>query len=96
MFKRKTKPPKPQAIASYKISYLDKRSKQYHKIVMTAFAGVFGLAGAAYLFSSKASGASDTGATNNNVSYILLAAALVLAASVMLFSLYLALRQERK
>lgn len=50
----KTKKPKKPAIENYKISYLDKRSKRYHSIVMTGFLIMFGLLGAVYLNNSRA------------------------------------------
>lgn len=66
--KPRVKKTKPVAIESYKVSYLDKRSKSYHRIVMTAFAGLFGFVGVMYVFSSSA--ATGESASNNNASYL--------------------------
>jgi hypothetical protein len=65
--KQKAKTDKPSALGSYTASYLDKRSKSYHKIVMTAFVGLFGLVGSVYIFSSNAATESgETVKTNSN------------------------------
>ena len=64
--KQKTKKPKPVAIENYKVSYLDKRSKRYHRIVMTAFSGLFGLVGMLYVFTSNAA-TGEVAPNNNNI-----------------------------
>lgn len=96
MFKRKPKTPKPQAIQNYKVAYLDKRSRSYHKIVMTAFVSVFGLSGAAYLFSTNAASSDTNNSTNTNTSLMLVAAGLVIAAAVLIFALFVVSRSHRK
>lgn len=67
---KRTKPrqPKKQAIETYTASFLDHRSKSYHKIIMTSFVGLFGVMGAVYLFSSNAASpdAATSNAANNN------------------------------
>ena len=95
MFKRKPKQPKPQVIQNYSMSYLDRRSRSYHKIVMTSFTGVFGLAGAAYLFSSNASSGQNE-STSSNTSLILIVSGLALAAVVLVFALIAISRSHRK
>lgn len=96
MFKRKPKSLKPQAIQNYKVAYLDKRSRSYHKIVMTAFVGVFGLSGAAYLFSTNAASSEANNSTSSNTSLVLIAVGLVIAAAVLIFALFMVSRSHRK
>jgi hypothetical protein len=89
--KKKTKPAKQQStFGAYTTSYIDKRSKTYHKITMTAFAGMFGLFGAAYLFGAQASRESASSQATASQSWLeaygpLLFAALVAAAVVVAY-----------
>ncbi len=50
------KPPKEKkpAIENYVVSYIDKKSTRYHRVTMTAFTGLFGVIGVAFLLSSNA------------------------------------------
>jgi hypothetical protein len=80
-FKPRPKKHKPTAISNYKASYLDKRSKTYHKIVMTGFSGLFGLVGLIYVFGASASTNGSNGIVNSNyLIYWLVAIALLFIA----------------
>jgi hypothetical protein len=52
---KKPKAPKQSPINNYKVAYLDKSSKTYHRVYMSAFVGLFGFVGVLYIFGSKAS-----------------------------------------
>ncbi|MFO0882018.1 MAG: hypothetical protein U0491_01030 [Candidatus Saccharimonadales bacterium] len=94
IFKKKPKQPKTSVIQNHPMSYLDKRSRSYHKIVMTAFTGVFGLAGMAYIFSSNAATPGTDGSKNSDTSLILLAVGLALTATVLIVALVLLSRRK--
>lgn len=76
--KSRNKKPKPIAIHNYKVSYLDKRSKTYHKIVMTAFSGLFGLVGLVYVFGAGAASDSTTATNNDNLVNVFIVFVLIL------------------
>lgn len=87
---KRTRPkqPKKPAIENYTAAYLDKRSKGYHKIIMTGFAGMFGLMGVAYIFGSNAAGTEATARaakTNDLLLYIVIGIATVAIAVAIIF-----------
>lgn len=95
MFKRNRKKAQKQSvIQNYQMAYLDKRSRSYHKIIMTSFIGIFGLAGAAYIFSSGAAGPSQNITHNPDLSYALIAVALLLAAAVLCLAIIAFVRRK--
>lgn len=77
--KPRAKKAKPSAIQNYRVSYLDKKSKTYHRIVMTAFTGLFGLVGVVYVFSSSAASNNNSSQTNaSNLPLLMLGLAVLL------------------
>lgn len=96
IFKKKPKQPKVSVIQNHPMSYLDKRSRSYHKIVMTAFTGVFGLAGMAYIFSSNAATPGTDGSKSSNTSLVLLAVGLALTATILIIALIILSRSKNK
>jgi hypothetical protein len=92
--KPRVKKPKPVAIESYKVSYLDKRSKSYHRIVMTSFAGLFGFVGVLYVFSSSASTDGSNGGNNPLADNLPLVFAIVLAVFLVVLIVFLYLRKK--
>jgi hypothetical protein len=90
--KPRTKKPKPSAIENYKVSYLDKRSKTYHRVVMTSFAGLFGLAGLVYVFGAGAATEDSTSVKNNdNLLFIFIALGL---AFLLVMLIYFMIRKK--
>lgn len=63
-FKSNLKKHKPSAINNYKIAYLDKKSKTYHRIIMTAYTALFGVSGLMLVFASNASSETNTETLN--------------------------------
>ena len=84
----KIKQPKKPIIENYTASYLDKRSKGYHKIVMTSFIGMFGLMGAAYLFSSNAVSPESTADTATNSNFLLYVVVGVMAIAIAVAAIF--------
>ena len=92
--KPRPKKHKPTAISNYKVSYLDKRSKTYHRIVMTAFSGLFGLVGLVYVFGSSAASNQDAGIANSDSTlYVLVALASLF---LLLLAAFIALGPRKK
>lgn len=78
---------KPVVIQNYRASYLDHRSKTFHRIVMTAFSGLFGLVGVLYVFTSRAStdGTTVTAEKGPPLSVLLLVLLLLLMISLVVY-----------
>jgi hypothetical protein len=92
--KPRVKKPKPVAIESYKVSYLDKRSKTYHRIVMTAFTGLFGFVGVMYVFSSSASTDGSTSGANPLANNLPLVLAILAALFIVMVIIFMYLRKK--
>jgi hypothetical protein len=90
--KPRTKKPKPVAIHNYKASYLDKRSKTYHRIVMTAFSGLFGLAGLVYVFNTSA--ATDASGVSTNSNDLITVLVVLVAIFLIVTAVYFAFRKK--
>lgn len=93
LFAKKPKKQKPVVIENYRASYLDKRSKTYHRVVMTAFAGLFGFAGLVYVFSSSAATGESSGQQNTTTTVLVLAALSVVF--IALVAIYAVVRRKK-
>lgn len=93
----KIKQPKKPIIENYTASYLDKRSKGYHKIVMTSFIGMFGLMGVAYIFSSNAASPESTADTTNNNNLLIYVVIGIVAIAITVAAIFIinALRKNK-
>lgn len=78
---------KPSVLQDYKASYLDKRTKSYHHVIMTAFTAVFGLVGLTYVFGSKAATDTSGSGVNAQQSFLDQYGLMLLAISVLVAAL---------
>lgn len=79
---------KPSAIINYKVSYLDKKSKTYHRIIMTAYAGLFGISGLMFVFASNASSETNidtTSSYNLQLVFVVLSLIFIALITVLIF-----------
>lgn len=90
----KIKKPKKPAIENYKISYIDKRSKRYHSIVLTGFIIMFGFVGGAYLFRSGASSTDSVAGSNDKPIIFILLGLIVLLVGFVGLILYVIKRKK--
>jgi cell division protein FtsW (lipid II flippase) len=86
--KSSSKKHKPSAINNYKVAYLDKKSKTYHRIVMTAYTALFGVSGLMFVFASNASSevnVDTTSTTNLQLVFVILSLIFIVLMSVLIF-----------